>query len=165
MRIIILFIVCILLPMNTNAKNLKQMAKNSKAPVHITADKLEAYDKKGLYKFVGNVVAIRDDVKLTADKMDVFKNLKNGEIDRIVCMGNVVVTKEDKTAKADKAIYEDRQQKITLIGNSSVKSSKNSITSDIIVYYIGKDYAVAQATNRKKRVEVTIYPKNKKENR
>ncbi len=160
MRIVILLIVCVLFSMNVSAKNLKQIVKSNRVPIHITSDKLEAYDKKGLYKFIGNVVAIRDGLRLTADKMDVFKDLKSGEIGRIVCIGNVVIKKEDKIARANKAIYEDKEQKITLIGNSSVKSSKNSITSDIIVYYIDKDYAVAQST--KKRVEVTIYP-NKKE--
>ncbi len=162
MRFLILFVMGFVFSVSANAANIKQLAKKNKLPVHVTANKLEAFDKKGIYKFFGNVVVTRGDMKLTADKMTVFKNLKTGDIYKIVCTGKVVMTQQDKIAKGDKAVYESDKQKITLTGNASVKSDKNTITSDIIVYYINKDYAVAQSTSAEKRVEVTIYP-NKKE--
>ncbi len=155
------FLVAVLFSLNVNAANLKQLAKNNKAPLHVTSDKLTAFDKKGLYEFIGHVVAVKGDITLKADKVNVFKNVKTGDIEKIVCIGNVVITKQDKKATADKAIYEDKQQKVTLIGNASVTSDKNRIKSDMIIYYIGKDYAIAQSSNSKKRVEVTIYPNKK----
>ena len=162
MKLFVLFVFSFIFSVSANAANLKQLAKKNKQPVHITADKLEAFDKTGIYKFFGNVVATRGDMKLTADKMTVFKDLKTGEIDKIICAGRVVMTKENKIAKGDKAVYESKEQKITLMGNASVKSDKNKINSDMIIYYISKDYAVAQSTNDKKRVEVTIYPNKKR---
>ncbi len=162
MKLFVLFFISFIFSVSSNAANLKQLAKKNNQPVHITADKLEAFDKTGVYKFFGNVVATRGDMKLTADKMTVFKNLKTGEIDKIICDGRVIMTKENKIAKGDKAVYESKEQKITLMGNASVKSDKNTIISDIIVYYIDKDYAVAQSLNRQKRVEVTIYPNKKR---
>ncbi len=162
MKFFVLFFISFIFSVSANAANLKQFAKKNKEPLHVTSQKLTVFDKKGLYEFIGNVVAKKGDVTLKADKVDVFRNNKTGDIEKIVCTGNVVITKQNKKAVADKAIYEDKQQKITLIGNASVTSDKNKIKSDMIIYFIDKDYAVAQSTNAKKRVEVTIYPNKKR---
>jgi len=159
----IVVVLFFLIMSSSNAANLEKKLSSSNIPVHITADKLVAFDKKGLYKFSGNVVATRKDVKLTAANMVVKKNIKTGKIIQIVCTKNVVITKENKTAKGDKAIYENLLDRVTLIGNASVTSDKNKITSDKIIYYINKDYAISQSDNGKKRVSVTIYPDKKKE--
>ncbi len=163
MRMLCLLFVSVFLSIGVNAANLKQLAKSSKSPLHITSDKLVVFDKKGFYEFSGNVIAKRGNVTLKANKMNVFKNMKTGDIYKIVCIGNVIITQQNKKAEANKAIYENKEQKITLIGQAKVTSDKNIISADMIVYYINKDYAIAQSINAKKRVKVTIYP-NKKEN-
>ncbi|WP_035586799.1 lipopolysaccharide transport periplasmic protein LptA [Hippea jasoniae] len=147
--------------LNSQAFNVKQYAKTNRLPVHITANKLEAFDKKGLYIFSGNVVVVRGDTTLKADKMKVYKNLKNGDISKIVCIGHVVITKQDKKAVANRATYFAAEDKVVLEGNAHVYSNKNSISSDLIVYYLDKDYAVSQSDNNSKRVEVIIYPSKK----
>lgn len=134
-----------------------ETAKKEKIPINITSDKLIAQENIGLYTFIGNVVAKRKDATLYANKMDVYKDLKTGDISKIVCIGNVVITQPNKLAKANEAIYELKDQKITLIGNAYVKSGKNVIKSDMIVYYLDKKYAVAQGS-KNERVDVTIYP-------
>ncbi|PMP92057.1 MAG: hypothetical protein C0173_02685, partial [Desulfurella sp.] len=53
-----------------------------------------------------------------------------------------------------------KDQKVTLIGNAYVKSGKNVIKSNMIVYYLDRKYAVAQGT-KNERVDVTIYPNEK----
>lgn len=157
---VVLFV--IFLSFSSYAVNPKQYVGKKNLPIHITADRLTAFDKKGIYIFEGNVVAKRGDVTLKADKMRVVKNLKTGQIDKVICTGHVIITKEDKRATGDKAIYEADKSMVTLIGNAKVVSGKNNIEADRIVYYLDKDYVVSQADNKTKRVEVTIYP-NKKE--
>jgi len=161
-RFLLSVMVVVLLSFSSYAVNPKEYLKGKNIPVHITADKLTAFDKKGLYIFDGNVVATRGDVKLKADKMKVYKNLKSGSIDKIVCLGHVVITREDKKAEADKAIYYAKKSMVVLEGNATVLSGKNNIKADRIVYYLDRDYVVSQSDNSTKRVEVTIYP-NKKE--
>ncbi len=150
-----------ILSFNSYAVNTKQYIEKKNLPVHITADRLTAFDKKGIYIFDGNVVAKRGDITLKADRMKVIKNLKTGQISKVICTGNVVITKEDKKATGDKAIYEANRGIVTLIGNAKVVSDKNNIEAYRIVYYLNKDYVVSQADNKTKRVEVTIYPNKK----
>ncbi|WP_022670688.1 lipopolysaccharide transport periplasmic protein LptA [Hippea alviniae] len=141
--------------------NPKQYLGKKHIPLHITADKLTAFDKKGLYIFEGNVIARRGDTTLKSDKMEVYKNLKTGDISKVICTGHVVITKENKKATANKAIYNATNSEVTLIGNAVVISGKNTIKAGRIVYYLNKDYVVSQESNKNKRVEVTIYPKEK----
>ncbi len=146
------------------AYNVDSALKPSKGiPLCIKSDKFEAFNKKGLYKFIGNVVATKKDLTLKADKMNVYYNIKYKSIDRVVCIGHVVITKNDKIARADKAIYEYSKQKIMLIDNATITSLSNKMSSDVIIYFIKKDYAVSQSTNPKRSVEITIYPNIKKE--
>ncbi len=160
-RLIFGFCLVFLLISNSFAVNPKAYLGKKNLPIHILADQLTAFNKKGLYIFNGNVVATRGDVKLRSDRMEVYKNLKTGEIQKIVCMGHVVITKEDKKATAKKAIYDAHSDVVKLFGNARVVSGKNNITADMIVYYLNKDYVVSQSDNSSKRVEVTIYPGKK----
>ena len=148
--------------MRAQATNIKQQLSKNNLPVHITANQLKAFYKKGLYEFIGSVKAVRGDTTLTSERMNIQKDLNTGEIDTITCINNVVITQKDKKATADKAIYENTKYgKITLIGHAVVLSGKNIIKSDRIVYYIDKDYAISQSDN-KRRVNVIIYPTKKK---
>ncbi len=155
----ILVLLALLFVSSANATKLEGLLKKGHIPIHIKARQLEAFEKKGLYKLSGNVVVTRGDMRLSADKMDVYRDPETGQLVKIVCLGHVVMRKDSRVATADKAIYNEKQQKVTLIGNAFVKSARNSIKSQIIVYYLDRDYAVAQSG--KGRVEVTIYPEKK----
>ncbi len=159
-NIIIAILSCFILFNLSFADNTIESAKKEKIPINITSDKLIAQENIGLYTFIGNVVAKRQDATLYADKMDVYKDKETGDVSKIVCIGNVVITQPNKIAKADKGIYELKDQKVTLIGNAYVKSDKNIIKSNMIVYYLDKKYAVAESSG-KERVDVTIYPNQK----
>ncbi len=161
-RFLFVILFAVLFSINSHAVNPKQYLGKKELPIHITADKLTAFDKKGIYIFEGDVVAKRGDVTLKSDRMKVIKNLKTGQIEKVICTGHVVITKENKRATGDKAIYEANRSMVILIGNAKVVSGKNKIEAGRIVYYLDKDYVVSQADNKTKRVEVTIYP-NKKE--
>ena len=160
-KFLLSLMVVVLVSFSAYAVNPKKYIKGGNIPVHITANKLTAFDKKGLYIFDGDVVATRGDVRLKADKMKVYKDLKSGDIDKIVCLGHVVITKEDKKAEADKATYYAKKSMVVLEGSARVLSGKNNIKADRIVYYLDKDYVVSQSDNSTKRVEVTIYPNEK----
>lgn len=159
-NVILVFLSLFILVNWAFADNSIENAKKEKVPINITSDKLIAQENIGLYTFIGNVVAKRKDATLYADKMDVYKDKATGDVSKIVCIGNVVITQPNKIAKANEGIYELKDQKVTLIGNAYVKSDKNVIKSDMIVYYLDKKYAVAQGT-KNERVDVTIYPNEK----
>ncbi len=153
--VLVFFVFCF----GVDAATLKQLSGAGKAPIHIKARKLEVFDKKGFYRLTGDVVVIKDGMKLTADRVDVYRDKKTGEVIKIVCIGNVVMKKANRTARAKKAIYESKQDRILLIGDAVVSGDGNVIKSDRIVYYLDRDYAVATST-RSGGVKITINPKS-----
>lgn len=161
-KLIVIFFILLFLSV-AGAENLKEKLKTNRIPIHITSNKLIACSSKGKYIFTGNVTGIRGEVTINADKMDVYKSKKTEDIEKIVCMGNVVVKRPNEVAKGDKATYIDSEEKIILEGNASAKRTGDELRElygEKITIFLNKDYAVAEGG--KEKVEVIIYPKEKK---
>ncbi len=88
-----------------------------KEEVTITCDgPMEVDYKAQTAVFNDNVVAIRGDQKLVADKMNIFFDPAKKQIKKMVCVGNVMITQGENVSYSDEAIYESETQKITLVG-------------------------------------------------
>jgi lipopolysaccharide export system protein LptA len=145
------------------AENLKQKLNTEKLPIHVTSNKLVAYNNKGEYIFTGDVTVIRGELTINTDKMNVYRDKKTGDIEKIVCTGNVVVKRPNEVAKGDKATYIDNEGKIILEGNASAKRMGDELRKlygEKITIFLNKDYAVVEGG--KEKVKVIIYPKEKK---
>ncbi len=136
--------------------------------IRITSDRLESDHEMRWVEFIGNVMAIQDDVVITADRMKVFyiksdgqTSMGAGTIEKIISQGNVkiVFDNKTKTAVADKAVYLADQKVLELSGGDPrVWSGKNMVR--------GKKITLFQAENRtlvegdgKDQVEATLYVK------
>jgi len=85
--------------------------------VTITCDgSLEIDQKINLAVFHENVVAVQNDRTLKADKMDVYFDPVSKTIDRVVCIGNVVIIQGENKTYAEKAVYNGKEQKFILTG-------------------------------------------------
>lgn len=88
-----------------------------KEEVMITCDgPMEVDYKAQTAVFNDNVVAIRGDQRLAADKMNLFFDPEKKQIKKMVCIGNVTITQGENVSHSDEAIYESESQKITLVG-------------------------------------------------
>ncbi|RMF96239.1 MAG: lipopolysaccharide transport periplasmic protein LptA [Candidatus Schekmanbacteria bacterium] len=128
-------------------------------PINITSDRMEAYNKKDLIIFYGNVKATRGDTTLWADRMDIYLDKSNKKISKIVALGNVKVNQGDKNAVAEKGTYFDKTQEIVLEGNPLVWQKNNVLKGSSISLHLDQDRIVVNSA------KVKIEPKtfNKKE--
>lgn len=122
-------------------------------PINISSERMEAYNKKDLIIFYGNVKATRQDTTLWADRMDIYLNKENKKISRIVALGNVKVNQEDKNATAEKGTYFDDTQEILLEGNPLVWQKNNVLKGASITLHLDQDRIVVNSA------QVKIEPK------
>ena len=66
--------------------------------------------------FSDNVVAIQNDRKIVADRMELFFDGATKKIKEMICIGNVLIVQGENTSFSDRAIYKAQEQKIVLSG-------------------------------------------------
>lgn len=126
-------------------------------PIKITSERMEAYNKKDLIIFYGNVQAIRSDTTLWADRMDIYLNKKDKKIEKIVALGNVKINQEDKNATSERATYFDSSQEILMEGNPKVWQKGNVLRGNSISLYLNEDRITVNSA------DVQIKPKTLKQ--
>ncbi|WP_420144591.1 LptA/OstA family protein [Sphingobium sp.] len=123
-----------------------QVFKNhdSNAPVNFNADRIEVQDRADRVVVSGNVEVTQAGMTLNAARMTVASrnqpggnngggNMGGVEIDRIDASGNVVVTKQDQTARGNVAIYDLNAKLITMLGNVTLTQGANRLTGGRLV--------------------------------
>jgi len=101
--------------------------------VTITSDGPMTIDQT---KFVAiledNVVGVQLDQTLKADRMEIYFNKEMNEIQKMVCIGNVVITQGENQSYAQQAVYDAIDKKLTLTGRPKlimVTEGGNAITA------------------------------------
>lgn len=87
----------------------------------ITADHMEYNYKESVAILTDNVVVDDARFNLTADKLFVFLESAN-TLDRLLVIGNVKVTNEDRRAECDKAVYIKAEERLVLSGHAKLQS-------------------------------------------
>ena len=137
--------------------------KKNKDPIEITSDRMRSEDSGLKIIFSGNVVGYWGELKITSDILEVYNTKDKKETEEIVAVGNVFITRGQKRAKGDKAVYLVKLQKIILTGTPKATAWEegNMIEGREMIFLLDKDRFVAN-----NRVRMKIYPKdegNKKE--
>ena len=82
----------------------------------ITADRTDYDRKEGVILFDRNVYVDDEQYQMHADRLFVFLDGTN-DMKRLVALGNVSLTNEDKTAWCQKAVYTKTSSQIVLFGD------------------------------------------------
>jgi lipopolysaccharide export system protein LptA len=91
---------------------------DSKAPVDVTADRMEVQDRVDRAIFAGNVLARQGELSLRTARLTVAYASQDGiDINRIDASGGVTVTSPSETARGDFAVYDLNEGLITMVGN------------------------------------------------
>ena len=128
---------------------------DSDKPIHIEADALEVLDEQGKAIFTGNVVAEQDGAVLRTVELTVFYEggaMKNGvgsekkpassdgrppeqqkSISRLVANGKVVVTTADQEATGDKAVFQMKENTVTMTGDVVLTQGTNVLRGTKLV--------------------------------
>ena len=144
--------------LSKEGKNISKEEKN-KDPLEITSDRMRSEDGGIKIIFIGNVVAIRGNLKITSDILEIYNTQDKKETEEIIAIGNVFITRDLKRGKGDKAIYIDKLQKIILTGTPKAIAweENNMIEGRELIFLLEKDRFFAN-----NRVFMKIYPKDKK---
>ncbi len=156
-----------------------------KEPIHITSDKMEAYNKKDMIIFIGSVSAIQGKMEIQSDRLEVFMKKKEksadggsgtasgdnnnsaagpdqSSVDRLIAIGNVLITQEkSKYASGEHLDYRETSGIAVLTGNPRAWDNKNQVIGTKIEIFL-KDGRTIVYGSKSRRVSVTLYPSNDK---
>ncbi len=144
------------------------VAAAAEPPVNITAEKMEYFSEQNLVVFTGKAIAVREDVTLSSDRMEVTlsegaESGQSGSVRRIVATGNVQFRQEDETAgreryaTGEKGEYDGESNVVVLTGQPKVWERQNVITGTVMKFFIDEHRFVAEGGGRTP-VGLTIYP-------
>lgn len=154
---------------------------SAKAPIHIEADHMTSTEKSGTVVFTGDVDAKQGDVRIRADKMTVYytkpdkKKKKTGpkitqQVRKLICTGNVEVTRGDWLGTGKKMIYLSKERQVILVDNAKAWQGQNMVSGSKIIYYldegrsevigrVGSTVSNSGKKKKKSRVNMTIIQK------
>jgi lipopolysaccharide export system protein LptA len=136
----------------------KQMF-NSKGPIHIVSNRLDANNKKRIIIFSGHVVVKRSTLTLTCDRLTVQYTPKGGDISQILAEGSVVMKQPPRSATCQKAVFYQKTNKVVLMGNPILSEGKNKVTGSKVTFFLNSDKTIIEG-GKKGRVSTTIVPKS-----
>ncbi len=156
----LLFGLCLPAPSWAQKGGLKKgLESDKKQPVEITADRMRSENGGKKIIFSGQVVGLWGDLKITSDVLEIYNSEKeSNETEEIIAIGNVVITRANKRATGDKAIYLDKQQKVILTGapNATAWEDQNVVHGREMIFLLDKDRFLVND-----RVRMKLYPENK----
>ena len=131
-----------------------QQVEKDNSPIEITSNRMRSENGGQKIIFSGNVVAVKSDMTITSDIMEVYNTPDKKQTEEIVAIGNVDITRGDKKAKGDRAVYLDQLQKIILTGTPKAVAweGKDIIEGREMIFLLKKDRFVVN-----ERVRAKIY--------
>ena len=141
-------------------------ASQSNDPISITSNKMTVKSLEDIINFEGNVVINKGDLKILADRADVFLTSKKGdqttspssslltgpaakgdkEVTRIEAFGNVDVQQGDKHAKAQKGVYDKGKEEIVLTGDAEAWENDYRVKGRVITFLIPQNRSVVEGS-------------------
>jgi lipopolysaccharide export system protein LptA len=131
----------------------------SSLPITIKSDRLTADNKGKTAVFTGKVVAKQGDVTIFADKITINYGDQKGEVEKVEADGNVRIIQDNSIGVASHAVFDSRAGRMTLTGNPRVTQGKDTLTGEIITYFVDEDRSVVTGG-----AIVTIQPPARKGN-
>ena len=155
--ILVLFNLYIPLGFSQPAKD-KAHQKDSHPPIEITSDRMRSENGGKKIIFSGNVAVTQDSMAITSDILEIYSTSDKKQTDEIVAIGNVEISRGNKKAKGDRAVYLKHLQKIILTGNPKAIAWEGDdiIEGREMIFLMKKDRFVVN-----ERVHAKLFPKKK----
>ena len=112
----------------------------SHSPVRYKSEGMSAFPEKGYFELKKDVEVWQEDLRITSKHALVYFDSITREVDRVVAEGEVVIIKTDTLtqqkikANAEKAVFESKRQRITLLGNAKFSRGVDHFKGDRIEY-------------------------------
>jgi len=120
------------------------LEKGDREPMVVTSARMEADELGNTVTFVGDVVLKKEAMTLTSDHLVVFYDPASKGVREIEALGNVVVRKEGRVARANKAIYYSKDEKIVLTGDARINENENQLGGERITLFMRDDRSIVE---------------------
>ncbi len=107
-------------------------------PIEVSADKLELLNKEGRAIYTGHARALRDTTTVTCDTLTVFY-AAGRDVSRIVAAGHVVAVDGERTAKGERATYDNLTGILVVDGNPEAQLGTRTVKGDRVTFTTGLD--------------------------
>ncbi len=102
-------------------------------PVEVTSDSLNVNQEDGSAEFLGNVIVIQGEMRLSAERVLVVYSQDRSSIERMEATENVVLVSPPDAAEGDQAEYTIDTGVIVMKGNVLLTQGPSTISSDQMV--------------------------------
>jgi len=153
-RSIIIYVISILsliygIPAFSETTSKMTLIDNTSGPIEIRANSIEINNKRHVVTFAGNVEAIRDDMKINCQKIELlYEDIANdNDLDKarvrileIIATEKVMISRPDGSiATAEKAVYYQNDEKVVLTGNPVIKQGADSVEGTRITLFLKEE--------------------------
>lgn len=144
--------------------------RESAAPIQIASDRMVADQKNRTVVFEGHVTAQQGTMTITAEKLTVYGaekakgagaasgHVTEEQIERIEAEGHVVISEGDRVATAQKAVLDNRQQKIVLMGDPVLVQGRDKVQGEVITLHLQDRTSIVEG-RAGRPVKAVFHPK------
>ena len=141
------------------AQNQPTLPKDGE-PISIRSEKMTAKNDENRVIFEQNVVIVKGDLQIRADRVEVVFHRTAGssdqstplvlgdqntqEVYRINATGNVDLKQGTRRAKADQAVYDQGEDKIVLTGNPEAWEKDYRVTGKKMIFFLKEDRSIVE---------------------
>ncbi len=132
-------------------------------PITVTSDRMISFQKENKVIFYGNVIAVRGDVTIRSEELEIYNAPDGSKTEKIIARKNVVIDSNGRHATGEEAVYYDVTQRIILTGNAKAWEDNNEIIGDKMIFLLDEDRFIVDGGEKKgKQIKLTFYPKDEK---
>jgi len=131
-------------------------------PIEVTAQQLEMLQLQRQSVFTGDVVARQGEMTLYAQKLIIFLQPDEDQVERMEATGGVRILQLDRVATAEQVVFYQLDEMLILRGNAEVVQGANKISGEEIRLYLRENRSVVKSSESG-RVRATIVPEQLQE--
>lgn len=112
------------------------LLSRAEGPLHIDSDELEMDEQGGERRFVfrQNVRVRQGDLSLRTDRLEAFYPAGQGQPERLVATGNVVIRQKGRQVACDRATYQRSEQRMFCRGHAVMTEGEDEVRGEEIEF-------------------------------
>lgn len=122
--------------------------KNTREPLVITSDRMNAEKLGDKVTFTENVTLKKEGMTLRSDVMIVHYDAGSKDIREVEAHGNVVVRKDGRVAHSNNALYSSEGGTIVLTGDANIVENENKIGGEKITLFMADDRSIIEGKGK-----------------
>ena len=111
-------------------------------PLEIRSDRTEWRLSERRISFTGAVRAVRGELTLVADKIEVY--LRDEVVDRALAEGRVRITHQGREATAERALFEPQRERVELKGDPRLRQGGRTMRGHRLVIHLDDERVVCE---------------------